>query len=130
MPAQPLNPLSKHSLFPIGKADDAVDTAAGTSNNTAAAVEEEEERPNVALATMDIFAGCGGLSEGMHQVCGDDGIVCVPMTMPWRPSWQYHISAVGKCFQEGYFCALPFLAACLEHFWVEISSRFPVHVHI
>ncbi len=21
----------------------------------------------IALATMDIFAGCGGLSEGMHQ---------------------------------------------------------------
>lgn len=31
--------------------------------------EDEQEVPDgaVALATMDIFAGCGGLSEGMHQ---------------------------------------------------------------
>jgi hypothetical protein len=28
---------------------------------------EEEERVDVGLASMDIFAGCGGLSEGMHQ---------------------------------------------------------------
>lgn len=29
--------------------------------------EEEEEESAVAMASMDIFAGCGGLSEGMHQ---------------------------------------------------------------
>jgi len=23
----------------------------------------------VALRTLDVFAGCGGLSEGLHQVC-------------------------------------------------------------
>jgi hypothetical protein len=34
----------------------------------AAAASECEEEDGLALATMDIFAGCGGLSEGMHQV--------------------------------------------------------------
>lgn len=29
--------------------------------------EQEEEEDYVAMASMDIFAGCGGLSEGMHQ---------------------------------------------------------------
>lgn len=34
----------------------------------AAAAEEEHEESDVAMASLDIFAGCGGLSEGMHQV--------------------------------------------------------------
>ena len=38
-----------------------------------AAVDEDEEEEfsahsTVGMASMDIFAGCGGLSEGMHQV--------------------------------------------------------------
>jgi len=33
----------------------------------AAAAEEEHEESDVAMASLDIFAGCGGLSEGMHQ---------------------------------------------------------------
>lgn len=35
----------------------------------------------IALATMDIFAGCGGLSEGMHQAgerCGAGGVWLLP----------------------------------------------------
>ncbi len=36
----------------------------------------------VALATMDIFAGCGGLSEGMHQA--------------GEPSWE-----LGSCTGTG-----------------------------
>lgn len=30
--------------------------------------QEEDEDDGLALACMDIFAGCGGLSEGFHQV--------------------------------------------------------------
>ncbi len=34
---------------------------------TAAAASAFPGDDGIALATMDIFAGCGGLSEGMHQ---------------------------------------------------------------
>jgi hypothetical protein len=33
-----------------------------------AAAQDKQPDASLALATMDIFAGCGGLSEGMHQV--------------------------------------------------------------
>lgn len=51
------------------KASAAAATAAGSSKGAEKEEEDEEEEPcAVTLATMDIFAGCGGLSEGMHQV--------------------------------------------------------------
>ncbi|GAX75038.1 hypothetical protein CEUSTIGMA_g2482.t1 [Chlamydomonas eustigma] len=40
---------------------------AATSSQHGDTLEEFEECSAVAMATMDIFAGCGGLSEGMHQ---------------------------------------------------------------
>lgn len=48
------------------KAADAMelDGEAGTS----AAGQQQQLDPTLAMASMDIFAGCGGLSEGMHQV--------------------------------------------------------------
>lgn len=48
------------------KAADAmeVDREAGSS----AAGQQQPLDPTLAMASMDIFAGCGGLSEGMHQV--------------------------------------------------------------
>jgi hypothetical protein len=48
------------------KAAHAISEATSLDGNAAA--EEFDECSAVALATMDIFAGCGGLSEGMHQV--------------------------------------------------------------
>lgn len=41
-----------------------VDGAAATANRQ----QQLQHQPDgLAMATMDIFAGCGGLSEGMHQ---------------------------------------------------------------
>lgn len=62
------NPTTKKLTGPPEdfKATDAmeVDAAAGTS----AAAQAQQLDPGMAMASMDIFAGCGGLSEGMHQV--------------------------------------------------------------
>ncbi len=41
---------------------------AAAASSVVAAEGEAEEDSGLSLATMDIFAGCGGLSEGMHQV--------------------------------------------------------------
>ncbi|MEW5318123.1 MAG: hypothetical protein WDW38_009370 [Sanguina aurantia] len=55
-----------------GKASSAAAAAAAGSSKGGNLKEDEEEDEEaepcaVSLATMDIFAGCGGLSEGMHQ---------------------------------------------------------------
>ncbi len=45
---------------------------AGSSTSVAKKAGEGGDESKVApLPTMDIFAGCGGLSEGFHQVCVD-----------------------------------------------------------
>lgn len=50
-----------------------VDEKEGGEVAAGAAPVEGHPMSNVALATMDIFAGCGGLSEGFHQVGGVGG---------------------------------------------------------
>lgn len=45
------------------------------------AAEGEEEESAVAMASLDIFAGCGGLSEGMHQVRGTQGSLGFELNM-------------------------------------------------
>jgi hypothetical protein len=60
------NPTTKQLSGPPEefKAADAMDWSEGTS----AAAQAQQLDPGMAMASMDIFAGCGGLSEGMHQV--------------------------------------------------------------
>ena len=62
------------TLFLIkGKGKGKVAAAPAAGSSDCAAVDEVEQRDvfeeesAVAMASMDIFAGCGGLSEGMHQ---------------------------------------------------------------
>ena len=50
-----------------GKASAAPEEAAGAASEDSAEADIFEEESAVAMASMDIFAGCGGLSEGMHQ---------------------------------------------------------------
>jgi hypothetical protein len=40
----------------------------GQAAAAASGQQQQELDPALAMASLDIFAGCGGLSEGMHQV--------------------------------------------------------------
>ena len=40
----------------------------GEAAAAASGQQQQELDPALAMASLDIFAGCGGLSEGMHQV--------------------------------------------------------------
>jgi hypothetical protein len=45
-------------------------TAMEVDRQAAAAGQQQQQLDaSLAMSSMDIFAGCGGLSEGMHQVC-------------------------------------------------------------
>lgn len=44
-----------------------VTTAPKEFTSTGDQQQQDEDDNDVAMASMDIFAGCGGLSEGMHQ---------------------------------------------------------------
>lgn len=61
----PVHPLPGESKAPASdKGKGKVGEEAASSGASAGAFPGDD---GVALATMDIFAGCGGLSEGMHQ---------------------------------------------------------------
>ena len=59
-----LGPCPKTETFVIP--DDAIPEPSDKGKSAGKTV-EKHENDGISLATMDIFAGCGGLSEGMHQ---------------------------------------------------------------